>query len=1150
MKILAAFLFTMLNPMLLVNTLVGTSGTPIGGPVDTFPGADVPFGMVQWSPDTPSQNAGGGYEYGDRAITGFSLTHVSGPGCSVFGDFGILPTTGAIANPAKAQQPFSHADEESAPGWYAVTLGNPAIRSELSVTTRTGLGRFTFPAATQANLLFNVSSDQAGVNDASIRITGPAELEGSASSGAFCGMPDAFKVYFVAQFDRPFASHGTWKGTQVALGSDAQTGAGAGGWVTFDTSQTPAVKVKVGLSFVSTAGARANLRAESRGWDVIAVRNDALRRWQSMFNRIAVDGGTYAEQRIFYTALYHALLHPNVFSDVTGEYPGYDGTIHRAAAGHAEFANYSDWDIYRTQIPLVALIAPRQAGDMMQSLVDAAHQGGFLPRWALVNAPTSVMGGDSVDPVIAGAYAFGARDFDVHGALAAMVKGASDTHALPEDGWYVERPELADYLSRGYIVNTHTTSVSPVPNGASETLEYALDDFSIAQFARNIGAASTYNDYLERSSNWAKLFDTATGSIAPRNADGEFMQTPITSNGQSGFQEGNAAQYTWMVPQDLHDLIRGMGGKAAAIKQLDTFFSQLNADQDKPYAWLGNEPSLGSPWVYLSAGQPWREQQIVRQVMTTLYADTPEGIPGNDDLGTMSAWYVWCAMGLYPQNPSVRGFDIGAPLFTHVVVRAPNGPTIRIDAPQASDGIPYVQSLQVNGKAAQRTWIALPEHGTLHLAFALGASPNTNWGTAPQDAPPSYAARPVHFPVATAATLTDPALSVSIEPGGSAVLPFGVSNARGAAPVNVQWHAQLPAGIAMQPASGTVAAAAGGTASVSARLTASSTAVPGLYDIPIVAQGSDGAQLEHLTAVVRVARRGQTLPLAYIENQGDNTVTPFDLATNAVGAPIAVKDGPRDATIAPDGKRLYVADRFAQSVSVIDTASQTLIANIKVGQSPSGIAVTPDGKTVWLANYDDSTLQSIDTASLKPSPPIAVGTNPRDIAIAPDGKTLYVTNQGANTVTPVDLATRTVQPAIPVGSHPLGIAFTPDGKVLYVSNHGSNDVTPIDVASRRALAPIKVGIGPQMLAASPDGKLLYVTNAASTTVTPIDLTTNTARAPIVVGGAPYGVTFGRDGKTAYIINRQDNDCVTIDVAAGRVTNTIPLGNVPLTIAMP
>ncbi|HEY2553970.1 MAG TPA: GH92 family glycosyl hydrolase, partial [Candidatus Cybelea sp.] len=519
--------------------------------------------------------------------------------------------------------------------------------------------RFTFPAARQANLLFNAASNQAGVTGARLRIDAPDEISGSASSGFFCGMPDRYTAYFVARFDRPFQQYGTWQGARTSPRSSLADGPQTGGWVTFDATSNRSVTMKVGLSFVSLAGARANLAAEGRSWNIITVRDRATDRWAAMLRRVAISGGVTEAQRTFYTAFYHALLHPNVISDVTGMYSGFDGRTHRVRAGHDEYANYSDWDIYRTEVPFIALIAPRQTSDMMQSLVDAFTQEGWLPRWPLANGPSSVMGGDSIDPVISGAFAFGARDYDAHAALVAMVKGATSTQPPPAQDWYFERWELHDdYLSRGYVVNTHTTSVSPVPNGASETLEYALDDFSIARLAFELRDRTTYDTFMRRSSNWMTLFDGATGWIAPRDADGAFMQTPLTENGQSGFQEGDAAQYTWMVPQDLRDLAAAMGGVRPATAKLDAFFTELDAGQDKPYAWLGNEPSLGAPWVYLSLGEPWRAQEIVRRALTTLYADTPAGLPGNDDLGTMSAWYLWCAIGLYPQNPAVRYLDV------------------------------------------------------------------------------------------------------------------------------------------------------------------------------------------------------------------------------------------------------------------------------------------------------------------------------------------------------------------------------------------------------------------------------------------------------------------------------------------------------------
>lgn len=1117
--LLAAF-----DPTALVNTFVGTSGTQQGGPIDTFPGADVPFGMLQWSPDTPSQNAGGGYEYNDKEITGFSLTHLSGPGCNVFGDFAVLPTLGPVTDPADARVPFSHANERASPGWYGVALDN-GVQTALTVTQRTGLGSFTFPASAAANLLVNASSDQAGVTNASISIDGSDEITGSATTGEFCGMPDQFTVYFAAVFDRPFASYGTWRGGGVFPRSRASSGAGSGAWATFDTTRDATIEVKVSISYVSVQGALANLAAENEGWDLDAVHATALKRWRDVLSRITVTGGTPAEQTTFYTALYHAMLHPNVFSDVNGEYRGFDGRVHRVRPGHEEYANYSDWDIYRSEMPLVALLDPQRASDMMQSLVDAAKQGGFLPRWALVNGPTSVMGGDSVDVVLAGGYAFGARSFDVRGAVAAMVHGATETSPR-EDGWYVERPELDEYQRFGYIVNTHTTSVAPVPNGASETLEYALDDFSIAQLAREANETAVYRTFLRRASSWANLFDTATGLIAPRDGEGAFMQTPIGDAGQSGFQEGNAAQYSWNVPHDVRDLVAGMGGPPAARQRLDTFFTQLNAGQNLPYAWLGNEPSLGSPWLYLSVGAPWRAQDVVRQALLTLYGDSPTGLPGNDDLGEMSAWYVWCAIGLYPQNPAMRYLDVGSPLFAHVVVKAPSGPTIAIDAPQAADDAPYVQSLDVNDRATQQTYLDLPLRGTVHLAFTLGTTPNERWGSAPADAPPSYAAAPVRFPPASAVTL---ALSPSLR--------LTLTNA-GPTSATVAWHAVGTAG------GGTTTIGAHGSRTIQLAMPPSGGAAR--YETILVDATANGATLERASATVRLGDPKTRVPLGFLENIYDNSVTPIDLSTGAMLPKIAVGDSPRDGAFAANGDA-YFTDRDGGTVTVVDPATLALVTTIKVGQGPSGIVAGSDG-TLWFANAYDGTVQSIDPRTNVAGAPIRIGGALRALAIV--GSTLYVTVTSLDEVIPVNARTHALGTPIAVGSQPEGIAASRDGRMLYVVDHASDDVTPIDVATQRALAPIRVGVAPTSIVLSPDGRTAYVANYGVDTVTPIDLARGRAQAPIAVGAQPYGLAMSADGRTLWVVNHQDNDLVPVDTASGRVGPAVVDSYGPTTVTVP
>jgi predicted alpha-1,2-mannosidase len=728
-----------------VNPFIGTDAVPIdNGTTDagaTFPGAVVPFGMIQWSPDTKVWS-GGGYSYQSSEITGFSLTHMSGVGCGAYQDFGILPTVGLITDPATAVAPFSHSSEQPSPGWYALTLGTEsqnAIRAELTVTERTGLGQFRFPRTQRANFLFKTGySHMPRKEDASVRIAGNNEVEGWIREGGFCSkFGTAHTLYFVARFDHSFTSYGTWKKAELAPNTDHASGLQTGLWLTFDTTQNPAVKLKMGISYVSASGARANLEAENPGWSLEKVHAAARRAWNEELGRIQIDGGTDSQRRTFYTALYHSLLFPSLFSDVDGSYLGFDSQVHQVEKGRDAYANFSDWDIYRSQIPLLAWLDSQRTSDMMQSLVEAATQEyGILPHWPAANSASRIMGGDSADPVIAGAYAFGAHHFDAHSALAAMVKGASDASAR-FDGWYSARPRLTDDLHYGYLpldrsVDSHAA--------ASETLEYALDDFSIAEFAHALGNEEVYREFLKRSENWKNLFDPASHSILPRDAAGAFQATTNEDGWQQyGFEEGNSAQYTWMVPFDLGRLVEKIGGRGQAAARLDKLFEKLNAGASQPYAWMGNEPGAGLPWIYLSLGEPWKTQELTHRILSTLFNDTSGGLPGNDDMGQMSAWYVWTAMGIYPDNPAVRILDIGSPLFPHIVVHPKHGPQLIIDAPGASSSIPYVESLTINGLTTDRPWLELPSTGSVLLAFHLAAEPNKGWGSTPGSAPPSYA---------------------------------------------------------------------------------------------------------------------------------------------------------------------------------------------------------------------------------------------------------------------------------------------------------------------------------------------------------------------------------------------------------------------------
>jgi len=747
-------------------------GTFGGG--HNFPGATLPFGMVQWSPDTtPSAPHSGGYDHRDNHLRGLSLTHLSGAGCAIYGDFPFLPSTEPIdSSPAAAgggldgrfQPGFSHAEEGGWPGFYEVRL-NPArgagIDVGLTATTRTGMARFEFPASPHASVLIDAGGSAQPNDFAAVTIDpGRREISGSASSGHFCGQRPRYRVYFAAVFDRPFDAFGTWKGSSLERGGEAaedsqeppanpRTTAQAGAYASFDTRGDRFVRVRVGISFVSVDGARANLAAESEGRGFAAIGRAARKRWNQALGRIRVSGGPSRHLDTFYTALYHAFLAPRTFSDVGGAYPGMDGQIHRAR-GRTQYADFSGWDTYRTQVQLLSLLAPRRASEMMSSLLADAEQSGCLPRWSVANGQTMTMVGDSADPILASAAAFGAGDFDRRAALAAMVKGATEP-CRSANGEYLQRQGLAEYLRLGYVpfdLDTNTRNANSIygePDAvwgsAATSLEYAVDDFAIAQLAaRSLGDGATYRAFMQRSANWRRLFNPASGMVEPRFADGRFPAA-YDNLGGGGFVEGNSAQYTWMVPQDPAGLIAKMGGPDRAAARLDRFLRELNGGPGgthSDHALLGNEPTLQTPWLYDWMRRPYRTQAAVRRALT-LYDTSPDGYPGNDDLGTLSAWYVFAALGLYPEVPGVGVLAIASPLFERTEIRLPQRRRALI---LARGHGPYVQSLRLGGRAHGKPWTtycALARGAT--LSFRLGQRPNRRWGAGAAAAPPSFGPR-------------------------------------------------------------------------------------------------------------------------------------------------------------------------------------------------------------------------------------------------------------------------------------------------------------------------------------------------------------------------------------------------------------------------
>jgi predicted alpha-1,2-mannosidase len=737
-----------------------------------FPGASAPFGMVQWSPDTTpaDRNGRGSYDYRDSHLRGFSLTHLSGAGCALYGDFPFLPTTEPLsASPAgdgseldgRFQPGFSHRQESGRPGYYSVRL-NPvrggAIDTELTATTRTGMARFTFPRNPHASVLINAGGSAQPDDFAAVGID-PAnhEIDGIASSGLFCGQRPRYRVYVAAVFSRPFAAYGTWQGKQLLPGStetsesqqpasNPQTTADAGAYASFDTRHNRTVSVRVGLSFTSVDAARANLAAENPGLGLTAIARKTEGRWNSWLGRIRVAGGPPQALDTFYTALYHVGLAPRTFSDVGGTYIGMDGLLHRAA-GRVQYADFSGWDTYRTQIQLLSILAPRRASQIIASLLADAAESGCLPRWSYANGQSMTMVGDSADPLIASAAAFGAHDFDRHAALAAMLRGA-DEECRSANGEYLERQGLGPYLGRGYVPFDLDTNVrnansiygdpDDVWGSAATTLEYTLDDFAIAQFAaRALRDHATYSRFMQRSGNWRKLFDRRTRMIEPRYENGAFPADYDNLRG-GGFVEGDSVQYSWMVPHDPAGLFRAIGGKGKASARLQRFLGKLNGGPGgthTDHALLGNEPTLHVPWLYDWLREPYRTQATVRRGLR-LYDTGPAGYPGNDDLGTLSSWYVFGALGLYPSVPGVGLLALGSPLFRHASLALAHRRRLTITTRGRGQ---YIDSLKLNGRRYGKPWTAwCPLARGAQLSFALSSHPNRRWGSSRAAQPPSF----------------------------------------------------------------------------------------------------------------------------------------------------------------------------------------------------------------------------------------------------------------------------------------------------------------------------------------------------------------------------------------------------------------------------
>ncbi|MFJ2509693.1 GH92 family glycosyl hydrolase [Streptomyces griseoviridis] len=732
----------------LVNPFIGTQNEG-----NTYPGAAVPFGMVQFSPDTGHNT---GYDYAQDHIRGFSLVHLSGVGCGLGGDLPVLPTTGEVTRTDNAAYAagFGHDDESASPGYYRVGLAT-GIEAELTATARTGVQRYTFPATDKANVLLNAAQSLHSGVSAKVEVLDSRTVRTAITGRGFCQDTEPYTVYTVTRFDRPFTAHGTWDGATVTAGARSGTG---GAYVRFDTTKDRTVEATTALSYVDAHGAAVNLRAEGgRSFD--SVRDRARRSWEDRLDDVRATGGGDSLRRTFYSSLYRSFLAPNIGSDADGRYTGWDQRIHRAK-GFTYYQNWSLWDTYRTQSQLLSLLAPREARDMAVSVIRISEESGWLPKWGYGTVETNIMTGDPVTPFLTNAYQQGLLHGYEDRAYRALKRNADGVP--PADSPAVGREANREYLADGYAPyvkgRPHAKpGDSDYDHGASATLEYALSDAMLARMARDLGHRADAERYAARAQNYRGVFDPATGFFRARDASGAFTG-PADPARSEGFHEGTSWQYQWLVPQDLPGMIDLIGGRQAANDRLDAFFAydRLLADPagtarevwvNGPYDYYNadkynpqNEPDLIAPYTYLSTGQPWKTTDVVHAALT-LFTDTPTGMTGNDDLGTMSAWNVLSSLGIFPVQPGDAVWGLSTPVFDRVDLTLdrryyPHGAlTITARGTSATDR--YVQSAGADGAALDRTYLTTDALRSLHrLDFTVGPRPS-EWGTSHPAAPPA-----------------------------------------------------------------------------------------------------------------------------------------------------------------------------------------------------------------------------------------------------------------------------------------------------------------------------------------------------------------------------------------------------------------------------
>ena len=705
-----------------VNPLIGTDFTG-----NTYPGAQVPFGAVQLSPDNglPGWNRISGYYYPDSTIAGFSHTHLSGTGAGDLYDIMFMPVT----RPYKEAEPplgihssFSHNDEFASAGYYRVLLKDYNINVELTATERCGIQRYTFPKA-ESSIFLNLKK---AMNwdftlDSYIEVVDSCTIRGYRISQ---GWSPEQHVYFQTRFSRPFDDYQIDK-TDITTKEKGKIGTAYIARFDFNTEKDEEILVTTALSGVSMEGAALNLQTEAPKDDFDYYYAQAVSNWNTQLGKIKIEGGSTDDQTVFYTALYHSMLAPTIYSDVDGSYMGADRKIHKAE-GWTNYSTFSLWDTFRASHPLFTYTQPERANEMIKGFLEFYKQSGALPLWNLYGWETNMMIGYHAVPVIVDAYLKGVGDFDPELALEACVASANrdDYHGIGE------------YKSMGYVP-AYSDPKLWKSWSMSKTLEYAYDDYCIARMAEKMGKADIAQEFYKRSENYRNVFNPASSFMQPRDEKGNFAKDFKAETYTEDICESNGWQYFWSVQHNIDDLIRLVGGEERFAQRLDSMFTYTPAsDEELPifstgmigqYAH-GNEPSHHVIYLYNKVKQPWKTQQYAAKVMHELYTNEPGGLCGNEDCGQMSAWFVFSAMGFYPVDPISGQYEIGTPMFPRVELKLANGKTFTVSAPAVSRENIYIQSVKVNGEPYKKSYLThdLIMSGAT-VEFEMGAAPGPVW---------------------------------------------------------------------------------------------------------------------------------------------------------------------------------------------------------------------------------------------------------------------------------------------------------------------------------------------------------------------------------------------------------------------------------------